>query len=597
MANTKITTPDLIDLPAVNNSDGVVLPKGPTSGLEVHYLVIAGGGGSGSSSNSGGGGAGGYRTSYPSGTAIAPSLGSAISIIVGTGGASGNPYGTNGTDSTLDSITSSGGGYGGGSSSNGGSGGSGGGPGFSASTPGTGNAGGFTPVEGFAGGPPIGSYQAGGGGGGASEIGKTNGRGGDGAISTIITTSIASTYSVGEVDGSDVYFAGGGGAGATSASLDGGKGGGANGGNASGAGAVNATANTGGGGGGGTYNNGGSAGGSGVIIIRVPTGITASFSSGVTANGSTGGTISPDTSTGDNIWVVTATTDTSQTVTFSGTVTGGRPSSAVDGEFRYNTTDKKIEYYDGSNWHQLSSSTVVPQSGTTTSCNYPTTGAALYQLNNDGGSTNNVPDTCGSYNGTSTDITYAAGKYGNAAQFNGSTSLINLPDNSIFDLAASTSLSFWVYRTNSTSHIINKGNPESYAFWWGTNYYLTIYTSAGSTSLITSTANTTSTWYNFVITVDSAGTGYKLYMDANLEASVTSGTININTGDVRIGSYPNGSYDFGGALDQIRWFNTTLTATQVNALYTETAPQPKKQKKQVTIYFITKCQTIKTQTL
>ena len=82
MANTKITTPDLIDLPAVNNFAGVVLPKGPTSGLEVHYLVVAGGGGGGSNSNSGGGGAGGYRTSYPSGTAIAPSLGSAISIIV-----------------------------------------------------------------------------------------------------------------------------------------------------------------------------------------------------------------------------------------------------------------------------------------------------------------------------------------------------------------------------------------------------------------------------------------------------------------------------------------------------------------------------------
>ena len=34
----------------------------------------------------------------------------------------------------------------------------------------------------------------------------------------------------------------------------------------------------------------------------------------------------------------------------------GRPASAVDGEFRYNTTDKKVEYYDGSNWYQLSSS-------------------------------------------------------------------------------------------------------------------------------------------------------------------------------------------------------------------------------------------------
>ena len=423
MANTKITTPDLIDLPAVNNFAGVVLPKGPTSGLEVHYLVVAGGGGSGSNSNSGGGGAGGYRTSYPSGTAIAPSLGSAISIIVGTGGASGNPYGTNGTDSTLDSITSSGGGYGGGISNNGGSGGSGGGPGFQASTPGTGNAGGFTPVEGFAGGTPSG--QTGGGGGGASEVGGTNGvgTGGDGEISTIITSSIASTYTVGEIDGTDVYFAGGGGGGVTSGTFNtGGKGGGATGGNAGGAGAVNAPANTGGGGGGGTYNNGGSAGGSGVIIIRVPTGITASFSSGVTANGSTGGTISPDTSTGDNIWVVTATTDTSQTVTFSGTVTGGRPSSAVDGEFRYNTDTKKVEYYDGSNWHQLSSSTIVPQSGTTATCNYPTTASALFQFND------NLDNTCGGTAATSSGTSYGTGKFGKAILFNGTSSYATLPN-------------------------------------------------------------------------------------------------------------------------------------------------------------------------
>ena len=119
----------------------------------------------------------------------------------------------------------------------------------------------------------------------------------------------------------------------------------------------NGSVNTGSGGGGGVSSSGsGGNGGSGVVVIRVPTGITATFSGGVTANGSTGGTIAPDTSTGDNIWIVTATTDASQTITFSGTLSGGRPASPVDGEFRYNTTDKKVEYYDGSSWWQLSSS-------------------------------------------------------------------------------------------------------------------------------------------------------------------------------------------------------------------------------------------------
>ena len=578
MANTKITTPDLIDLPAVDNFAGVVLPKGPTNGLAVHYLVVAGGGaGAPAGAGGGGGGAGGLRTSFGSNSGGGSTAetnknlatGTSYTITVGAGGAAitASSYNTtknDGEDSVFDDITSTGGGGGSGGNTSGNTGGSGGGGngGYGLSAPG----GAGTTNQGYAGGTRAGS-AGGSGGGGAAAVGVGGGTtGNDGGTG-------GAGLEVNIIGGTGNYYAGGGGGGVHVSGTPGtgGTGGGGSGGDPNG---NNGTANTGGGGGGGSTlgSSTSGAGGSGVVVIRVPTGITASFSSGVTANGSTGGTIAPDTSTGDNIWIVTATTDASQTVTFSGTVTGGRPSSAVDGEFRYNTTDKRVEYYDGSNWHQLSSSTVVPQSGTTTSCNYPTTGAALYQLNNDGGSTNNVPDTCGSYNGTSTDITYAAGKYGNAAQFNGSTSLINLPDNSIFDLAASTSLSFWVYRTNSTSHIINKGNPESYAFWWGTNYYLTIYTSAGSTSLITSTANTTSTWYNFVITVDSAGTGYKLYMDANLEASVTSGTININTGDVRIGSYPNGSYDFGGALDQIRWFNTTLTATQVNALYTETAP-------------------------
>ncbi len=565
MANTKITTPDLIDLPAVNNFAGVVLPKGPTSGLEVHYLVVAGGGGSGSNSNSGGGGAGGYRTSYPSGTAIAPSLGSAISIIVGTGGASGNPYGTNGTDSTLDSITSSGGGYGGGISNNGGSGGSGGGPGFQASTPGTGNAGGFTPVEGFAGGTPSG--QTGGGGGGASEVGGTNGvgTGGDGEISTIITSSIASTYTVGEIDGTDVYFAGGGGGGVTSGTFNtGGKGGGATGGNAGGAGAVNAPANTGGGGGGGTYNNGGSAGGSGVIIIRVPTGITASFSSGVTANGSTGGTISPDTSTGDNIWVVTATTDTSQTVTFSGTVTGGRPSSAVDGEFRYNTDTKKVEYYDGSNWHQLSSSTVVPQSGTTTSCNYPTTATALYQFEG------NANDTCGVYNATSvTDVTYSSTAPAQFGQYALAGSSPEIVTGITQDSNVAFTWSFWFYATtiSGIDNIIAASNQINVGLEFNKIWLFTGGSNRGS-----GTSVSLNTWTHYAVTFDGSS-GFVTYLNGSVAENITQTPPSFTSGDVKLLLNLYGSWGpFQGRFDQLRIYPTVLTATQVNALYTETTP-------------------------
>ena len=49
---------------------------------------------------------------------------------------------------------------------------------------------------------------------------------------------------------------------------------------------------------------------------------------------------------------------------------------------------------------------------------------ALYQLDSDGGTTNNVPDTTGNYNGTASNVTYATGQFGNAAVFNGSSSKI-----------------------------------------------------------------------------------------------------------------------------------------------------------------------------
>jgi hypothetical protein len=78
---------------------------------------------------------------------------------------------------------------------------------------------------------------------------------------------------------------------------------------------ANGTVNTGGGGGGGAYDNvnawsTGGTGGSGVIIIKIPDTRTATFSGGVTSSLST-------SVSGFKIYTVTATSTTSETVTFS----------------------------------------------------------------------------------------------------------------------------------------------------------------------------------------------------------------------------------------------------------------------------------------
>ena len=364
MAITKITTPELIDLP-FNNTDGVVLPKGTTTAevTNVEYLVVAGGGGT-SNYNSGGGGAGGLLNA-----SITMNDSITYSITIGEGGAAvnntdpltstsdGDDSTLNGSDITL--VTTTGGGRAGlrGTSSNnaggnGGSGGGGGSIGSGGNVAGSGNTPSTTPSQGKDGGvgANLGDYR-GGGGGGAGAAGGSSASGGNGGVgldmSLVINNTNATSASVGEVSGSSVYFAGGGGAGANSSPGSGGLGGGGDGGTSSPA--DQGTEGTGGGGGGGSYPNALNAakGGRGVVILRYAATRTIT-TSGFTAEAG------PYTEGDYKVLVLKEGTGT---VVFSNTpLPVGRPSTPTNGEFRYNTTTKKVEYYDGANWFALNSS-------------------------------------------------------------------------------------------------------------------------------------------------------------------------------------------------------------------------------------------------
>jgi MSHA biogenesis protein MshQ len=247
-------------------SDGTFTP--PAGVTSVRYLVVGGGGGGGAW-RGGGGGAGGYlAASGFAVTALTP-----YNIVVGGSGAGApggtdNSRGSNGGNSSFDSITALGGGGGGiGENTNngGGDGGSGGGEGGAgiggAQGPGSGTGG-----QGNNGGAAFNNNaaapRAGGGGGGAGAVGQaaTNGQGGNGG------TGVSD-----DITGTGTFYAGGGGG----ASNSGGDGTGGNGGG--GAGNTNGNgqdgiANTGGGGGGAgggfQSTNSGGAGGSGIVVIR-----------------------------------------------------------------------------------------------------------------------------------------------------------------------------------------------------------------------------------------------------------------------------------------------------------------------------------------
>jgi hypothetical protein len=254
----------------VFNSSGILDVR---QDLTCDYLVVAGGAGAGYLS--GGGGAGGYRhfTSQSLTTKQYP-------VVVGAGGAKASvtrTSGANGSNTTFNSISATGGGHGsfedgnanaGLAASAGGSGG--GAPVAEPSNAyGAGNAGGYTPVEGYRGGGGTGdrNYNNGaGGGGGSAAVGGngTTSSGGAGGAGTLNSISGTAVY----------YATGGGGAfnyngasGSGLANLQSGSGGSSSSGTTAGTGNPNT-----GNGAGGRYNGGtasdSASGGSGVVIVR-----------------------------------------------------------------------------------------------------------------------------------------------------------------------------------------------------------------------------------------------------------------------------------------------------------------------------------------
>jgi len=228
-----------------------------SSGGNVEYLIIAGGGaggGDGGAVGAGGGGAGGFQT------AIGDVTLQGYAIVVGAGGIGddGNNQGNNGGNSFFNGIVSMGGG-GGGSGGTGNqsgiNGGSGGGAGGGGGDGGIGIVG-----QGFDGGS---GSSSGGGGAGAIGINGTGSEdGGDGGIGL-----------QSDINGTNIYYAGGGAGGAYVGFTggDGGLGGGGKGGDGSQSGFNGIDGLGGGGGGSGRGGASPGAGGSGIVILRYKT--------------------------------------------------------------------------------------------------------------------------------------------------------------------------------------------------------------------------------------------------------------------------------------------------------------------------------------
>ena len=548
MGNTVINTPELLNLDSTTGATvlakGTVSERPPVQTFSVEYLAVAGGGGGGYQ-DAGGGGAGGFLTN----TLSSINNGQSFTLTIGEGGAGGtkNPAVVNSGDNTViayDSTTITAIGGGGGSSDNNvvvaASGGSGGG-GAGGSGTNTGGAG--TTGQGNAGGNGA-SNNRGGGGGGAGAAGQnatsSGANGGIGLTTTIISTTNAATASVGEVSGSNLYFAGGGGGDNRTVFGSGGLGGGTN----AAANPIDAAANT-GGGGGSAYNGSpvrGGAGGSGVIILKYDSSVTLTKGSGLTeASGS------PFT---EGSYKVSVFTQGTGNVTLS---TTPDTLDAINGTLRFNTDTNKTEYFDGSNWYEIVDEYASGFVGPAT--NYFET--KLYKGN---------------------DGTQSIGGYINGAgSFNGSSSKIDLGNNSSNNTATlSVSLWFKTAGHSATAALINNGGSNSgeTGYYLGLNSNGTIKFEAGTGTVNGAVNYADSNWHQIVLTLNSGA--YNIYVDGNTTPVITgSGAFTTTaTRPTWIGqfSYTSSNIEFfEGSIDQVRLYNTALSASDVAALNLETA--------------------------
>lgn len=183
--------------------------------------------------------------------------------------------------------------------------------------------------------------------------------------------------------------------------------------------------------------------------------------------------------------------------------------------------------------------------------------AAYYNFNADGN------DSSGNgRNLTTTSLTFTGGKIGNAASFNGSTSqavCAGFPQ--ILTLTAAA----WVKTSSPGSSYRAIVQQDSK---WGlylVNSVLQGLDQGGSGFHSTGVNIATGNWTHVALTCNSGvASGTKVYVNGSAVLTYTA-TIPTGTASLYVGSYPG--QVINGLLDEVKIFNTVLSAAEVLALY------------------------------
>jgi hypothetical protein len=195
---------------------------------------------------------------------------------------------------------------------------------------------------------------------------------------------------------------------------------------------------------------------------------------------------------------------------------------------------------------------------------------ATYQFEND------ETDLSGNYDATGAAIQYAAGRYGQAASYDGSNSKVSISALGFLTGDVDFSVSMWVKFDNvsgdkclfaqganagtfqATGYIVRGNNQVYHNNYGAADFFSGSFTfSADVWTHIAFSYNSTSNVHTMYINGSSAGT---LTKEIALQSNNTGGCI---------GADQLGGTKFKGEIDQTRIFNKTLSASEVTTLYNE----------------------------